>query len=152
MPGHRTRHAMLFAALPALTLVAGCGADNSGSIARTTIASSSAPAIVTYFGQYGTSTHAYKPHRLNPSVDGALYVRPVHWRVWTNHRAVGDGLAHVNDCVPDCADGHYTTHRVTVYLTQPRELCGSRFFLGFRLTGPHYRTRASWAGLGCRRG
>jgi hypothetical protein len=149
--------------MTALVLLAGCGTAHDGSSTRTSITASPAPASgtsrspaaspaarTTYFGQYGLSTHAYKPRRLNPSVDGSLYVRHVHWRVWTNRRAVGDGVAHVNDCVPNCAAGHYSTYPVVVHLSQPRELCGSRFFLGFRLSGSDYRTRAHWTGLGCR--
>lgn len=141
---------LLAAAMTALALLAGCGTGHHGPSARTSIVASSAAAPTTYFGQYGVSTHAYKPRRLNPSVDGALYVRPVHWRVWTDRRAVGDGIAHVNDCRPSCAGGHYSTYPVTVHLSKPRELCGSRFFMGFRLSGPKYRTRAHWTGLGCR--
>ena len=104
----------------------------------------------TYVAQYGVSTHAYKPRRLNPSVDGSLYVQGMHWKVWDDRRAVGDGIAHVNDCNPDCADGHYTRHRVTVRLAQPRELCGSRFFTSILVEGSGYRTDAHGLGVGCR--
>lgn len=104
----------------------------------------------TYFAQYGVSTHAYKPRRLNPSVDGSLYVRGVRWTVWDDRRAVGDGVAHVNDCKPDCADGHYTEYRVAVRLAQPRRLCGSRFFTAIHLKGPGYHTSARTPGVGCR--
>ena len=104
----------------------------------------------TYVAQYGVSTHAYKPHRLNPSVDGSLYVGGMQWTVWDDRRAVGEGVAHVNDCNPDCADGHYTQHRVTVRLAHPRELCGSRFFTSMRVEGSGYRTHAHGLGIGCR--
>ena len=104
----------------------------------------------TYFAQYGVSTQAYQPRRLNPSVDGSLYVQGMHWAVWNNRRAVGDGIAHVNDCTPNCADGDYTRYRVTVRLTHPRELCGSRFFTTIRVRGSGYHTYAHWAGVGCR--
>jgi hypothetical protein len=152
---------MLFsaAALAAVMLLVGCGqGDDSAtepSVTTTPTSQTSQPpapsstATRTYFAQFGTSTHAYKPRRLNPSVDGSLYVRQVHWTVWTDRRAVGHGVAHVNDCRPDCADGHYATYPVTVRLTRPRELCGSRFFMGFRLQGSGYATRAVWSGVGC---
>jgi len=108
-----------------------------------------APSPTAYFGQYGVSTHAYKPRRLNPSVDGSLYMRGMRWSVWDGRHAVGDGIAHVNDCTPDCADGHYTTYRVTVRLAGPRELCGSHFFTIIRVSGSGYHTYAHWAGVGC---
>ena len=104
----------------------------------------------TYFAQYGVSAHAYKPRRLNPSVDGSLYVRGMEWTVWDDRHAVGDGIAHVNDCNPDCADGHYTKYRVTVRLAQPRELCGSRFFTSLRVRGSGYHTYARGSGVACR--
>src|SRR3954453_802216 len=96
-----------------------------------------APSLATtYFPQYGASTHAYKPHRLNPSVDGSLYIRGMRWTAWDDRDAVGEGIAHVNACNPDCADGHYATYGVTVRLSQPRELCGRRFFTTIRVSGP----------------
>ncbi len=104
----------------------------------------------TYFAQYGVSGHAYMPRRLNPSVDGSLYVTGMHWTRWDDRRAVGRGLAHVNDCKPDCADGHYATYRVTVHLAKPRELCGSRFFTTIRVQGSGYHTFAHRPGVGCR--
>ena len=102
-----------------------------------------------YFAQYGASTHAYKPRRLNPSVDGSLFITQMHWRTWDARRAVGTGVAHVNDCDPDCADGHYSTHRVTVRLAHPRKRCGSRFFTTISVRGSGYHTYARRPGVGC---
>ena len=132
------------ALLAAATAVAcqGSTPQHAQDVARTT-------GPTTYFAQYGASTHAYKPRRLNPSVDGSLYVTGMRWTVWDDRNAVGHGTAHVNDCVPDCADGHYATYRVTVRLSRPRELCGSRFFTGLLVSGPGYRTSAHRPGVGC---
>ena len=103
-----------------------------------------------YFAQYGVSTHAYKPRRLNPSVDGSLYVRGMQWIVWDDRQATGRGIAHVNDCRPDCADGHYAQYRVTVRLARPRRLCGSRFFTTLRVKGSGYHTYAHRPAVACR--
>ena len=108
------------------------------------------PSQPTYFAQYGVSTHAYKPHRLNPSVDGSLFIVGMQWTAWNAREAVGSGVAHVNDCKPNCADGSYTTHQVSVRLARPRELCGSRFFTAFRVRGSGYHTYARWSGVACR--
>jgi hypothetical protein len=113
-------------------------------------ATDSAPTRTTYFGQYGVSTHAYQPRRLNPSVDGSLYITGMHWTVWDDRHAVGRGTAHVNDCVPNCADGHYATYQVTVRLARPRELCDSRFFTAIRVRGSGYHTAGHWQGVACR--
>jgi hypothetical protein len=103
----------------------------------------------TYFAQYGVSTHAYKPRRLNPSVDGSLFVQHMRWTTWDARKAVGTGVAHVNDCRPSCAEGHYSSYRVTVRLTRPRHLCGSRFFTTIRVSGSGYRTYGHRSGVGC---
>ena len=104
----------------------------------------------TYVAQYGVRSHAYKPRRLTPSVDGSLFVAGMRWSVWDDREAVGEGVAHVNDCNPDCADGHYTQYRVTVRLAQPRRLCGSRFFTTLRVGGSGYHTYARRSGIACR--
>jgi hypothetical protein len=104
----------------------------------------------TYVAQYGVSTHASEPRRLNPSVDGSLFVARMRWTVWDDRYAAGVGIAHVNDCRPDCADGHYARYRVTVRLAHPRTFCGSRFFTTLRVQGPGYHTYAHRSGVACR--
>ena len=108
------------------------------------------PSQPTYFAQYGVSTHAYKPRRLNPSVDGSLVLRGLTWTACNAREATGTGVAHFNDCKPNCAAGTYTTHRVSVRLAHPRKLCGSRFFTSFRVRGSGYHTYARWSGVVCR--
>ena len=66
----------------------------------------------------------------------------MRWTVWDDRHAAGVGIAHVNDCRPDCADGHYARYRVTVRLAHPRKFCGSRFFTTLPRAGagvPHVR-------------
>ena len=134
----------------ALLLAAATAVACQSSAPRPGHAQDSAPSQPTYVAQYGVSTHAYKPHRLNPSVDGSLFIGGMRWTAWDDRDAVGDGVAHVNDCKPDCADGRYTTYRVSVRLARPRELCGSRFFTSIRVRGSGYHTSAHWSGVGCR--
>jgi len=158
MHSSRVRH--LLGIVAGLLLAAGVSACQSTDTATSPAsspasasASGTAPGsarTATYFAQGGLSDRAYKPRRLNPSADGSLYVTHVHWTQWNNRAAVGTGIAHVNDCTPDCADGHFATHPVAVRLTQPHKYCGSRYFTTFRLTGPAYRTHAHWFGVMCR--
>jgi hypothetical protein len=153
-----TRHLLRAAAVLLLAVTAsataGCQSttsDHAHAVAPAPAPTQTAtPGRTTYFAQYGVSGHASRPRRLNPSVDGSLFMRGMHWTVWDARRAVGHGVAHVNDCRPSCADGHYTTHHVTVRLSQPRELCGSRYFTTMRVTGADYRTYGHWSGVGCR--
>jgi hypothetical protein len=134
--------------LVAATAVA-CGGSSSTHARAVGPSPSAATSGRTYFPQYGVDTHAYRPHRLDVSVDGSLYVRGMRWTAWDGRAAVGAGVAHVNDCRPDCADGHYTAYRVTVHLSQPRELCDSRFFTTIRVRGSGYHTFGHRLGVGC---
>ena len=134
----------------ALLLAAATAVGCQSSAPHQAHAHDPAPSRPTYFAQYGVSTHAYKPHRLNPSVDGSLFIGGMQWTAWDDRHAVGAGVAHVNDCKPDCADGSYTSYRVDVRLARPRELCDSRFFTAFRVRGSGYRTSAHWSGVACR--
>ena len=134
----------------ALLLAAAAAVGCQSSAPHQARAHDPTPSQPTYFAQYGVSTHAYKPRRLNPSVDGSLYVQRMQWSVWDDRHAAGEGIAHVNDCSPDCADGHYARYRVTVRLAQPRRLCGSRFFTTLRLKGSGYHTYAHRSGVACR--
>jgi hypothetical protein len=149
-------HRRLVGTPAALLLVAGATvACQDSSRTHAHVASPTAGAATgqrTYFPQYGVDTRAYRPRRVNASVDGSLYVTGMRWAAWDARTAVGTGVAHVNDCKPNCAAGHYTTYRVTVRLSQPRELCGSLFFTTLRVRGSGYRTFGHRTGVGCEDG
>jgi hypothetical protein len=46
--------------------------------------------------------------------DGNFYADHLTWIGWGGPRAVGLGTAHLNDCEPDCAAGHF--HRYSTIL------------------------------------
>lgn len=57
----------------------------------------------------------YRPrHLIVACGDGGLYVSSIHWHNWNGSSAVGRGTAHLNDCTPDCADGHFHTYGIVV--------------------------------------
>jgi len=70
--------------------------------------------------------------------DGAFSVSGLRWSHWTRQDAAGTGAAHLNDCVPSCAAGHFHTYRVALELTRPRT-CGKRRVLQF--------TRLKWTSV-----
>jgi hypothetical protein len=74
-------------------------------------------------------THqAVKPHRLlSLSGDGAFYVTKLHhWRHWNHHRAAARGKAHLNDCMPSCAEGTFSTYHAIVRVSRPVNCRGGR--------------------------
>ena len=64
----------------------------------------------------------------------------LRWRSWDGKRARARGIYPVNDCRPNCAEGHITNYPVRVKLSKVRQ-CGSRFrYLRIRWTfraGPY---------------
>jgi hypothetical protein len=45
---------------------------------------------------------------------GDLFVRNIRWTSLSPTNGSATGLAYTNDCTPNCADGHYSTERVTL--------------------------------------
>jgi hypothetical protein len=50
--------------------------------------------------------------------DANFYVDHLHWQRWTATGAVGTGIAHRNDCKPNCAAGHFHSSTATVRLSR----------------------------------
>jgi hypothetical protein len=54
------------------------------------------------------------------SADGNGYITGLsHWASWGESYSTARGLNHVNDCEPNCADGHVSKIPVTVTLSRP---------------------------------
>lgn len=57
--------------------------------------------------------------------DGNLSVTKLIWSAWNEtvfgspREALGTGIFNVNDCVPDCAQGHFSSTQVSVTLSNP---------------------------------
>jgi hypothetical protein len=72
--------------------------------------------------------------------DGNFYLTRVAWARWGMRHALGIGVGHQNDCVPDCASGHFHTYRVAVRLDRAMMNCATQNLAQF--------TRASWTFTG----
>ena len=46
--------------------------------------------------------------------DGNDYLAGLHWVSWSGGAAFGRGTEHVNDCIPNCAQGHFHAYPVLV--------------------------------------
>ena len=63
----------------------------------------------------------YKPTRLLLACgDGTNYLAKLKWQRWTERTAKGTGIDEVDDCMPDCAGGHFQSYAVTVTLSRPK--------------------------------
>ncbi len=67
----------------------------------------------------------YKPRRIVVSCgDGGLYLANLHWRRWTRGSANATGSYVLNDCKPDCAEGHFHSYPVKITLSRPKSCPG----------------------------
>lgn len=75
-----------------------------------------------------------RPTVLTVAADGSVTIRDLTWSVWGSTTASGTGTESINDCKPNCANGHMTDQLVKVTLTQPHRVCGRRVFGEVSLT------------------
>jgi hypothetical protein len=67
-----------------------------------------------------------RPRTLETSSDGGL--SGLTWSSWTDSSALGHGTFSVDDCQPDCANGHAKQVGATVRLSGVTTCDGRRYF------------------------
>jgi hypothetical protein len=87
--------------------------------------------------------------------DANFYFTNLRWSAWNATRAVAAGIAHLNDCKPYCAAGHFHTYAIALTLTRPHTCkSGNREFtrMTWRFTAKRPEGQAATAGqpLPCR--
>jgi hypothetical protein len=94
-----------------------------------------APIIPKLAGCVPGSTPSVRPRQIIVACgDANFYFTNLAWSAWNAKQAVAGGVAHLNDCKPYCAAGHFHTYKVAITLTQPKT-CAN---------GNHEFTRMSW--------
>lgn len=86
--------------------------------------------------------------------DGNFYATKLSWSHWGANDAEAEGVGHQNDCVPDCAGGHFHAYALSVRLSRPVQCVkGRREFsrLAWRFTDgkPAHVPRAGSETLPC---
>jgi hypothetical protein len=89
--------------------------------------------------------------------DGNFYLTGITWSRWGMQEALGIGVGHQNDCLPDCARGRFHSYRVALELDRALQ-CGvaklpqfTRAFWAFRAAKPDGVARAGSETFRCRR-
>jgi hypothetical protein len=68
---------------------------------------------------------AYKPKSVIIACgDGAFRIVKLNWSTWTRKTAVGHGIAKVNTCEPNCAQGKFKSYDVKLTAHKP-VTCGT---------------------------
>ena len=90
----------------------------------------------------GIGAAKFEPSQLMVACgDGSFFITNVKWDDWESARAGGVGVGHLNDCTPDCAEGHFHTFSVAVDLSRP-QTCRKKSALQF--------TSLKWTAVGPR--
>jgi hypothetical protein len=77
-------------------------------------------AVESWDGRY-----AVRPSRFIYTGDGSGYLTITTWSSWTRSGATGTGYDHVDNCVPDCADGTFRVYPASFTFSNPVP-CGGR--------------------------
>lgn len=111
--------------LVVLLLVAGCGGSGDPS-----------SRIVS-----DCQRSTYRPSQVQAACgDGGLVLTKLQWAAWTEASASGGGIARVNTCEPNCAEGTFEEFPVTVTADKPLKRKGytvlSRLVIHFTSGNP----------------
>jgi hypothetical protein len=120
MPRMRSRFVIALSAAAAAASVAAVDFAAGGSAA-------SLPSVQT---QCTAKSAQVKPKRILIACgDGNFYITGLKWSTWSSTGARGKGTAHLNDCKPFCAAGHFHSYRgITVRLSRPKTCKGAPEF------------------------
>jgi hypothetical protein len=93
-------------------------------------------------------TPKYEPAGLLMSGDGSLYAKDLRWSGWGTATATGRGIAEANNCQPDCAEGTFSAHPVTIVLSRPVRWHRDMVYSRASLSIPSLQDYKTWsAGL-----
>jgi hypothetical protein len=72
--------------------------------------------------------------------DGTSIRHPGHlkWSTYNKRQGIADGLLWVDNCLPNCAQGHFTSTRVHVNVYSPSKGHFRRLKLTYNYRGHHY--------------
>jgi hypothetical protein len=106
-------------------VVAGCGGTNAanasmrpgGSLASGSLGTTSK--LPGLDAACGVGKPRIRPSTINFCGDGGFVITRMKWPKWTAMSAAGRGTGHLNDCTPNCAEGHFHSFAVSVRISRP---------------------------------
>jgi hypothetical protein len=109
--------------LTACGLLTACSAHASAARDQSAVAKVPASRYVVCTSLAVTCTGAnarHAPATMYLSGDGSLWAKQLTWTGWGTSTAVGHGTAEENNCKPNCAEGRFSAHAITITLSDPR--------------------------------
>jgi hypothetical protein len=115
------------------------------------LSAASAAEARTYYPNCATHLR-YRPHVISVfCADGGMQVKRLHWSKWAADEARGRSrYSYVNDCTPNCAEGHFERFRVRLVLHRARTCSRNDkqvftrmtvIFVGHKWSGPRKFTQ-----------
>ncbi len=136
--------ALVALAICALAEVA--SADAAGPEAAGTEASASTPKRVLVTRDFGDDKLFFRPHQFVLSGDGTFGISQVKWKSYGERVATAIGVAFVNDCEPNCAEGTFSHPNAKLWLKRVIDCNGVDVYarlryqlFGFLPAGLHHR-------------
>lgn len=75
----------------------------------------------------------WKPAQIVFAADGNDAVTGLRWRGWSTSVARAFGINHIDNCIPNCAQGHISLVRAQVSLSGPGYFRGHHVYLCYRV-------------------
>jgi hypothetical protein len=72
---------------------------------------------------------------------GPRHLGRLKWTTYNKRRGAATGLLWINNCMPDCADGRFSSVRVSVHVFSPHSGHFRRLTLSYSYRGHHYVDR-----------
>lgn len=82
-----------------------------------------------------------RPSRITFAADGNYTVTGLHWVGWGSQFTRAAGVDHVNNCRPNCAQGHVSRVRVHVTLSRLGSFHGREMYRCYRISPPSDKFR-----------
>jgi hypothetical protein len=109
--------------LAAIAAPAVAGLAAAGGLATTSLTANAAPAAhakpaaTPKIAVYDCANRpSVRPSEFDMTCDGSAALTKMHWSDWNTTEATGTGVFWVNNCTPNCAQGHWSHSNVIVVL------------------------------------
>jgi hypothetical protein len=79
-----------------------------------------------------------KPGNFDVFCDGSWFLSGLKWTAWNGTEAIGTGVSNLDNCIPNCATGHWTKENAVVVFWRPATIHHQNTFT--RITALYPRT------------
>jgi len=113
-------------------VAAAAGLTVTGLTANAAPAAAARPAATPKIAVYDCANRpAVRPSNFDLTCDGSADLAKLHWSSWDTTEATGTGVFWIDNCLPNCAQGHWSHSNVIVVLWRPTPVAHHRGDYGY---------------------